>query len=329
MKKFLLYIIGFVLVVSCNFGDSVTIKGELQGFDEGELYFYRPFDNSKVVDTVRVKRGKFTYETSVEKEMPVILQFSSSAEIPIFAKGGSSISVKGNVTDLQNMKIKGGDANKEMSEFRAEVNLAPGKTRTIVEQFIKGHPESIVSTYLLYKYFVQTNPIKINNLEKYLPVLRKSQPENTYLKQIEGQLKEYQLGTPGHDMPAFQLKTTNKKTISNATYKGKYYLVLFGASWSSSSASYGYTLFSSLSNKGKRMPIIYISLDVNYITNSVMVPGLNIAYVNEPLVWESPIVKSCHVVNIPDNILVGPDGKIVARGLSTDQLKGKIETLSL
>lgn len=329
MKKFLLYIIGFVLVVSCNFGDSVTIKGELQGFDEGELYFYRPFDNTAVVDTVEVKRGRFTYDTSVKNEMPIILQFSSSAEIPVFVKGGSTVSIKGNVTDLQNIKVKGGDANKEMSSFRTDINKAPGKLPQVVEQFIQRHPESIVSTYLLYKYYVQVNPVKINALKKLLPVLRAGQPENVYLKQIESQIKEYQLGMPGNKMPDFQLKTIDKKQITNNTYKGRYYLVLLGASWASNSSSYIFSLSSSLSDKGKKIPIIYVSLDVNQGFAPTTISGLNLISVNEPLVWESPFVKSCHVVNVPDNILVGPDGKIIARGLSIDQLKNKINSLSL
>lgn len=328
MKKLLLYIIGFVLVISCNFGDSVTIKGELQGFDEGELYFYRPFNNNTLVDTVKVKRGKFTYETSVEGETPIILQFSSSAEIPIFAKGGFSISIKGNVTDLQNIKIKGGEANKEMSTFQAEMNKTPGKTSLLVHQFIQGHPESIVSTYLLYKYYVQANPVNIEGLKKSLVILRKGQPQNSYLKQIESQLKEYQLGMPGNKMPAFQLKTSNKTVITNNNYKGKYYLVLLGASWASSSSSSLYSLSSTLSERGKKIPVIYVSLDINAGVQPT-VSGLNVIFVNEPLAWESPFIKNCHVVNIPDNILVDPSGKIIARGLTTEKLQEKINTLSL
>ena len=328
MKKILLYIIGFVLVVSCNFGDSVTIKGELQGFDEGELYFYRPFYNTTLVDTVKVKRGRFTYDTSVENETPIILQFSSSAEVPIFAKGGSSISIKGNVTDIQNIKVKGGDANKEMTLFRSELNKTPGKATQLVNQFIQRHPESIVSTYLLYKYFVQVSPADIQGLKRNLSTLRKSQPGSTYLKQIESQLKEYQLGTSGNRMPAFQLKTTNKKTISNTDYKGKYYLILLGASWASNSSSYLYTLSSSLSERGKKLPIIYVSLDVNTSVQPT-VPDLSVKFAHEPLVWESPFVKSCHVVNIPDNILVDPTGKIIARSLTVEKLQEEINNLPL
>lgn len=328
MKKILLYIIGLVLVVSCNFGDSVTIKGELQGFDEGELYFYRPFDNTMRVDTVKVKRGRFTYDTSVETETPIILQFSSSAEIPVFVKSGSSISVKGNVTDLQNIKVKGGDANKEMTEFRTEVNKVPGKITRLAGQFIQNHPESIVSTYLFYKYYIQVSPINMSELQKSLAVLRKGQPDNTYLKQVESLIKEYQLGTQGHNMPSFNLKTTTKRVITNTNYKGNYYLVLFGASWASNSSSYLYTLSSALSEKGKKIPVIYVSLDVNSMYQP-SVTGLNVTFVNEPLAWESPFVKSCHVVNVPDNILVDPSGKIISRGLSTEQLQQKINALSL
>lgn len=328
MKKILLYIIGFVLVVSCNLGDSVTIKGELQGFDEGELYFYRPFDNNALVDTVKVKRGRFTYETSVEEETPIILQFSSSAEVPVFAKGGSGISIKGNVTDLQNIKVKGGDANKEMSAFQAEINKMPGKVSVLVNQFIQGHPHSIVSTYLLYKYYVQANPVNIDNLKKSLAILRKGQPQNSYLKQIESQLKEYQLGLPGNQMPAFRLKTTNHNILTNNTYKGKYYLVLLGASWASTSSSALYSLSSALSERGKKLSILYVSLDVNASVQP-SISGLNVVYVNEPLAWESPFVKNCHVVNVPDNILVDPTGKIISRGLSTEKLQEKINSLPL
>lgn len=327
MKKFLLYIIGFVLVAGCNFGDSVTIKGELQGFDEGELYFYRPFDNNSSVDTVEVRRGRFTYNTSVENETPIILQFSSSAELPLFAKGGSSISIKGNVTDLQNIKIKGGTANKEMSSFRSELNKAPGKTSQIVEEFIKGHPESIVSTYLLYKYYVQVNPVNLTGLKRLLAILEKGQPDGLYLKQLKGQLKEYQLGQAGSKMPSFKLKTTGNKFITNNNYKGNYYLVLFGASWSSSSSSYMYSL-TSLNENGRKIPIIYVSLDVNTTVYPTL-QGLNMTFVNEPLAWESTFVKGCHVVNIPDNILVNPQGQIIARGLSVDQLKNRINALAL
>ncbi len=327
MKNILLYIIGLVLVVSCNTGDSVTIKGDLQGFDEGELYFYQPFGNSTQVDTVKVKRGQFTYDTEVKGEAPVIIQFSSSAELPVFAKGGSTVTVKGNVADMQNMEVKGGEANKEMAAFKTDINKTPGQTNTLVSQFIKSHPQSIVSVYLLYKYYLQTLPERVSEAGQLLPALRKGQPGNLYLKRIESQLKEYRLGIAGQKIPAFRTLTADKKVITQANYRGKYWLLIFGASWTSGGSSPLYSIATAFSETHKTLPVLYVSLDVTSGMASSMPADLHATVANEPLVWDSPMVRDFHVMTVPDILLISPDGKISARGMNIDALKAKIQTL--
>ena len=67
---------------------------------------------------------------------------------------GESVTLDGDASHLKEITTKGTKDNKLMNGVREQMaSASPPKRITYAKQFIEDHPESIVSSYLLYKYF--------------------------------------------------------------------------------------------------------------------------------------------------------------------------------
>ena len=55
--------------------------------------------------------------------------------------------------------------------------------------FIEDHPESLVSSYLLYKYFLQTTTPNYTLAKQLLALMLKEQPRNGFLVRMQQQVE--------------------------------------------------------------------------------------------------------------------------------------------
>lgn len=102
------------------------------------------------------------------------------------------------------------------------------KSNAIEEEFIKTHPGSYVSGYLL-RYKISRYPY-----EKGLAIfngLSKPVQESTYGRGMKKELDGLKMGSPGSVAHVFTKTDINGEQLSLADYKGKYVLLDFWASW--------------------------------------------------------------------------------------------------
>ena len=132
----------------------------------------------------------------------------------------------------------------------------------------------------------------------------------------------------GNLAPAFSLQNVNGDTVSNSDFNGKYVLVEFCASW----CGYCKAEFPELNEiysdyKDKGFEIISLSIDENREPWLNMIEEHNIEYVtvNEPLGFNSPVVKDYGVLSIPRMFLLNEKGEII---LSTTKASAVREAIS-
>ena len=87
------------------------------------------------------------------------LQFSDGTEYPLYLDKGDNIKIKGSAAELTSLEITGNVPNEELTAFQKELKgLSTPSEKALEEKaeaFINSHPSSLVSIYLLEKYFVQ------------------------------------------------------------------------------------------------------------------------------------------------------------------------------
>ena len=122
------------------------------------------------------------------------------------------------------------------------------------------------------------------------------------------------------------MKTYKGGEVSLKDFAGKYLLVSYWASWEYDS----FQQIRGLKNLVKpfmgRMALVNVCLDYdirsfrNTMTRDTL-PGNNVC---DQKAWNSPLVKLFGVSYVPGNVLVSPEGKILARDIRQSDLKARL-----
>jgi thiol-disulfide isomerase/thioredoxin len=134
----------------------------------------------------------------------------------------------------------------------------------------------------------------------------------------------------GKQAPAFTMNDMNNKPVSLSDFKGKYVLVDFWASWCGPCRMENPNVVKAYQKyKDKNFTILGVSLDKDKDkwVEAILADGLNWMHVSDLQFWNSQAVKVFHFDGIPYNVLIDPNGKIIAESLRGDALEAKLKEL--
>lgn len=191
--------------------------------------------------------------------------------------------------------------------------------------WIKSNPNSLINSKILYDQLTTLSDDTIKYLFDLIPTMAK---QNSYGKLLLYNIENLLSGaTP----PPFHVKTPQGKIISLSDFRGKYVLLDFWASWCIPCRKVNPSLVKIYKKFGKRnFSIIGISLDheKEKWEKAIAADGLNWTHVSELKGMNGKISKDYDVGFIPNNYLLGPRGKVVARNIDPVQLQLFLEKFS-
>ena len=197
--------------------------------------------------------------------------------------------------------------------------------------FIKANPNSWVSLDELLGMRVWDTPqyATVGPLYEALnPAMKTTVKGRDYGSMVQA-LKNIGVGQPA---PVFSQTTPEGKTVSLADYRGKYVLVDFWASWcgpcraENPAVTNVYNAY-----KGRNFDILGVSLDdekgrAKWL-KAIQDDHLAWTQVSDLKGWQNAAAQRYAVRAIPQNFLVGPDGKIVAVNLRGEELGATLARL--
>jgi peroxiredoxin len=142
-------------------------------------------------------------------------------------------------------------------------------------------------------------------------------------------IKKSLMGFVGSAAPDFTLPDPQGKQVSLSSFRGKYVLVDFWASWCSPCRQENPNVVKAFQRfKDKNFTILGVSLDrpegKNDWTKAIMNDKLTWNHVSDLKYWDSPVVSLYKIEGIPYNILVDPNGTIIAEKLFGQELEDKL-----
>lgn len=340
MKKSSILILIVICLAGCKkASNDVIITGEIKGLGTDTLYLYGMDEAYDRIDTIYVKDDKFSYTTEADTVISAFLLLKNQIEYPIYFDKGNKIKIKGESSNPDLLTIDGNIYNEEFTAFQKSLEELDTPSDNVLEEkaeeFIMQHHSSFVSIYLLDKYFIQKDSPDFDKIKKLTTVMTGVLQDKSYIGQLNEAITQAEKSEIGKYAPFFNLPNAKgeKITRSSEAFKKKNLLINFWASWNDSisdnSSNSELREIYKTYKKSKHLGMLGISLDIDK-------QQWKDAIKRDTLDWEqvcdfgglsADVAKQYSIKQLPANVLLSPEGKILAKNLWGEDLKKKLKEI--
>ena len=306
------------------------MKGKFKGFNQGELYVYSTDGPSQKLDTIAIINGGFEYSATLDNQRTYVIIFPNFSELPVFGEPGKEVNIEGDATHLKELEVKGTKENEKMTAFRLQTSqMTPPEVAKTAETFINDNPQSLASTYILSKTFIQTPTPDYDKAIALATVMMNASPENHAIANLKKQLEGLKNFKDNGQLPRFSATDIDGRTVSNTDLNARLNIISTWASWNYDSQGAQRKLKRMEREHGSQLKLVSICLDASQKDCRRNMDRDSIKWHNicDGKMWETPILSQLGLYFVPDNIITDSRGRILAHSITTNELDRKIEEL--
>lgn len=333
MKKLILFIF-ISLFTLVSFAQGYVIDGQIKGSKNGLATLRTYFrDGNEQLDSSKIEEdGKFYFRGQIKDPIPALLTINGKKTYRLYLSPGDNVELVLVPQNEKKTKIKGSKLTDKWYSI-----VAPQKKEDYdvhlsrLENWVINNPSDIfspdiIASYLAYKW-------NYSDLHRTLNTL-KEEALNTYhykhLREREALMTQLKIGAKA---PNFTSKTLENKTfrLTDEVRKHDYTLLNFWASWSRKSREENPELVKIYNKYNKKgFEIVGVSLDEDNALWKKAVKEDKLSWIQlcDFKKWESSSAQTYMIKEVPSNILIDREGKIIAFNLSTEELAMQLKELT-